>query len=274
MPDGLVNLLWSTPRLVDALVMKPVVEQIIGGFIKTSGNDEVVQHCHVLAIDPFQALYGDAAARLQIPAVFIHNFISILVPPETPLFPINRILTAAIGGRESLGNPIVYFLHHIVAPILQSASLYLSGLRVYLYPRNLFSAVYARPFLVAGSRGMFQTSVPPSVIPLGMLRVNGPAYHPKNAYQVNIPNCKSFNSSSLLYAAFGSHIRIPKHQVDKLCVAFKILLDQGVVDHVLFSFRPLMYDAPSCHQVCGDERISTGKRARRYGSGCLIETHP
>lgn len=123
MPDGLIRTLWSTPRLIDALVMKPVIEQIIGGFMKQSGIQENrVKHCHVVVVDPFQALYGDAAARVGIPAVFIHNFISIMIPPESPLVPFNRILTAAIGGQEAGTNPIVHLLHRVLAPLAQVSS--------------------------------------------------------------------------------------------------------------------------------------------------------
>jgi hypothetical protein len=75
---------------------------------------------------------------------------------------------------------------------------------------------------------------------------------------VESPGCKPFNSSKLLYAAFGSHIRVPKTQIDKLCDAFRQVLDSGEVDHVLFSFRPLLFEPDTCHKVCNDERISTG----------------
>ncbi len=83
--------------------------------------------------------------------MFLHNFISILVPPENALFSGNRQLTLAVGGsRASLANPLSYLLHYVAAPYLQGALLQLGGLRIHGYPRRMFSSVYARPFLVAG----------------------------------------------------------------------------------------------------------------------------
>jgi hypothetical protein len=103
--------------------------------VKEGPSEECVRKlrsCQVIVVDPFQALYSDVATQLSIPSLFVHNFISILVPPENALLPFNRLLTASIGGAggEGVFNPISFVLHRVLAPFVQSLSLTVAGMRV------------------------------------------------------------------------------------------------------------------------------------------------
>jgi hypothetical protein len=213
------------------------------------------QQCEVVVADPFQSNYADAAAELELPAVFLHNFLGILVAPQNPLFPTIRPFTIDIEASNH--SPLLYPVFNLLAPFFQGLSMMVNGLKIYHYPRIMFSSVYARPFLVAGSHAQLLTATPRSVIPLGGVYIDAPRAE-TDSYEVALPGCKAQQASKILYAAFGTNVNLPLLQIDKLCSAFKQVLATGEVDHVIFAFRPLFgAQLPPCHAVCGgDERIS------------------
>lgn len=71
----------------------------------------------------------------------------------------------------------------------------------------------------------------------------------------------------LFYAAFGTFVRIPRAMTATLCEAFRMVLDAGSVDAVLFARRPLLFSddlivinstcfpGESVLPECGDSRI-------------------
>lgn len=262
MPDGMLALCWKVPRPLQHLVMGPMVMGVIQGFMRELPAEEarqLISGCDVVVADAFQPGFADAAAELEIPAVFFHNFITPLIPPQRSSWLLHQVSTLGISGRNSISNPLDYCVFNVAAPFLQTLSHIFWGFRVYGYPRIMWSSVFARPLLLPGPASFLTVSHPPNVIPLGApvtdmkMRIN------PYPYRIALPGCKRVDAERIVYAAFGTNVKVPKLQVDKLCAVFRSILDDASsgIDHVVFGFRALDFTPDSCHQVCQDERIST-----------------
>jgi len=220
----------------------------------SSNNIEFIEKvkdsfCDVLLSDVAQFQMIDLATKLDIPVISILNFVHMGIPFS------NFIGTSV---RTSLAEMIAV----VVMPYLRQIVMNIAGIIYYGYPRHIFSSIYARPYMTPTFADFSTSHLSKNMFILGPSNVkialstdeclncdeNGSNRH---SIVIDVSSTTVHCSQNrplivgkkrLLLAAFGTHFDVPKHAVQRLCEAFRMVLNSGSIDKVVFSRRPLDYD--------------------------------
>lgn len=251
MPDAMQPLMWMIPRSFGLGLLSPMLG-IIRGFMERATPDvreRNLRGCEVAVVDPFLATYGDSAAALGVPAVFLLNYYDWFVPPEG-LLPLLQPATLEPHGSYAR---LVHAAVNLAMRALFTTFSLINGVVLYGHPRPMMSAVFARPLLVTGGPAEQLSPAPRSVIMLGSKRIQVPA-----TPVVWPASCPGHSNATLIYAAFGTLVKLPKFAFERVCSALRRALDAGVADVALFAVTPLDFDASSCSR---DPRVCVVARA-------------
>lgn len=255
---GAAALFWKNSRFVDSLFESLgilILANLISVYRSSSSNNfefiEIVKDsfCDVLLADVVQFQMIDLATKLDIPVISILNFVHSGIPFS------NFIGTSV---RASIAEMIVV----VIMPYLRQIVMNIAGTMYYGYPRHIFSSIYARPYMTPTFADFSTSHLSKNMLVLGPSNVkialstdecwncdeNG-----SNGHSIVIDvssttvHCSKkrpliVGKKRLLLAAFGTHFEVPKHAVQRLCEAFRIVLNSGSIDKVVFSRRPLDFD--------------------------------
>lgn len=255
---GAATLFWKNSRFVDSLFESLgilILANLISVYRSSSSNNvefiEIVKDsfCDVLLADVVQFQMIDLATKLDIPVISILNFVHSGIPFS------NFIGTSV---RTSIAETIVV----VIMPYLRQIVMNIAGTMYYGYPRHIFSSIYARPYMTPTFADFSTSHLSKNMLVLGPSNVkialstdecwncdeNG-----SNGHSIVIDvssttvHCSEkrpliVGKKRLLLAAFGTHFEVPKHAVQRLCEAFRIVLNSGSIDKVVFSRRPLDFD--------------------------------
>jgi hypothetical protein len=251
-------LVWKNSRFVDTLFesfgLLILASQTSVHRSSSSNNIEFIEKvkdslCDVLLSDVMQLQMIDLATKLDIPVISILNFVHMGIPFS------NFIGKSA---RRSLADMIVTVTMPYVGQIVMN----IAGTMYYGYPRHFFSSIYARPYMTPTFADFSTSHLSKNMFILGPSNVKialstdecwNCDENRSNNHSIVIDvssttvHCSQnrpliVGKKRLLLAAFGTHFEVPKHAIQRLCEAFRMVLNSGSIDKVIFSRRPLDYD--------------------------------
>ncbi len=216
-------------------------------------------------------LLADMAATCGIPASFFLNMYPTWVPPPFPLIPVgvtsnlpHAPLSETLPWATKMMDEWSRYCADWLSPLLLTTSLHIHGLRLYGYPRHLFSSIYSRPFLAVPGYSAVTVPLPRSVIILGP-QVSTQPPSTWNFSSVNPLNLSAAlpcitqrpllvsRPHRLIYIAFGTLVKLPKQITSMFCTASRSLLDAREVDVIVFARRPLDFnDTDALETTCMD----------------------
>lgn len=283
LPKDAAALVWKNSRFADSLFESfgiLILASLMSAQRSSSSNniEFVVQvkdsFCDVLLSDVVQFQMIDLATKLDIPVISILNFVHMGIPFS------NFIGTSV---RTSVTEMIVVEIMPYISQIIMN----IAGAMYYGYPRHIFSSIYARPYMTPTFADFSTSHLSKNMFILGPSNVkialstdecwncdeNG-----SNGHSIvidvssTIVHCSQnrpliVGKKRLLLAAFGTHFEVPKHAIQRLCEAFRMVLNSGSIDKVVFSRRPLDFDESDddikqCKTIvandlssCNDDRI-------------------
>lgn len=259
-PDAAMKLFWSSTKATDTLlgsfsryvIIRSYVTKFREAVLKSPELLHQLSTCDVVFADAFQWFITDIATKLNIPSIFCLNLA--FAPPPFVLFPLSAPPPYAHPVQSTWTKQLATDVADLLAPFVDAFSAHINGWLFYGYPRHIFATMFSRPFIFTSSAAQsWGGPLPRNIIPLGPLNAEL-AVAPRVNSRVNdgkpldiaafVPNCREVRPllvapKKLLFAAFGTRVRIPVESARKLCAAFKIVLDSGKVDAVLFSRRVL-----------------------------------
>lgn len=276
-PSEVHNILWNFSRAMDSL-FSWVSFIIIYSAVRDHRRGitpEYIQlfrdsSCDVLLADVFQWQMIDLATQFDVPILVSLNQVyagypNAILPVPPPLY----------VGRSLRNMNLLETIAIQVSPFLDSMAMHIAGTLYYGYPRHMLSSVFARPYITPVGSNYITTHIPRSVFVLGPYNANIALLEDKDVsssqvglsidVSTTLTHCSRarplvVGAKRLLLAAFGTNVVIPIPAVSRLCEAFRIVLDSGAVDKVVFSRRVVDFqesdgDIQQCRALCHDDRI-------------------